>query len=341
MDILERRALVLARQHLTRPGDVNTVCRDLNGMQAQFFSYARHALATRCPEPLEEGGSRELVKSWTVRGTMHLFHRDDLPLFLHRGRGHFLRDVDRFGDDPWVSGERKRQFAALILESIDGGAGEREELRLRCREAGMTDGEEQSLFNSWGGVLRAMSEEGMICYEAGEAKRFRRCPVFTPMEADKARLEMARRYFTHFGPATVKDAAYYFGCTQREVRGWLKALPVRSVMCEGRECFYIGEEEPSDIPRCILLAGFDQLMLGYEKKESIFLPPEHLRGVFNLSGIVMPCLLLDGVVSGRWKLSGRTCVVTTFRPFSAGEKELVEEQILRWFPETKTIRFEE
>ena len=35
---------------------------------------------------------------------------------------------------------------------------------------------------------------------------------------------------------------------------------------------------------CLFLGGFDQLMPGYEKKDSRYLPKEYLRGIFNLVG---------------------------------------------------------
>lgn len=37
MDSRQRRQIILARQRLTAPADPETVCRDLNGLQAQFF----------------------------------------------------------------------------------------------------------------------------------------------------------------------------------------------------------------------------------------------------------------------------------------------------------------
>ena len=223
MDSRQRRQIILARQRLTAPADPETVCRDLNGLQAQFFSYTRHGMATRCRSSLGPDWSRGLVKSWTVRGTMHLFREADLPLFLHRDRGHFLRDVDRFADDQFADEARKRYFAQVILEGIDSGDGAREDLRLLCRRAGMTDREEEGLFNGWGGLLRAMAEAGMICYQPREEKVFRRCPPFTPMDREAAELELARRYFAHFGPATVRDAAYYFHTSQKQVRARIAA----------------------------------------------------------------------------------------------------------------------
>lgn len=342
MEERERRQILLARQHVTEPSDKLTALRDLNGVQAQFPSYARHGLALRCREPLGADWGDGLVKSWTIRGTMHVFREADLPLFLHRGRTHYLREVDRFVDDEFASRERKEHFAQVILDLVDRGVTGREELRSACFARGMTEGEERSFFNSWGGLLRAMCEEGLLCYAAGADRTFRRCPAFTPMDRDAARLELLRRYFTHFGPATVKDAAYYFGCPQRDVKGMLDRLPVERVTCGGRECFFMddGRRDFPEIPDCALLAGFDQLLLGYDKKESVFLSSEYIHGIFSLSGIVMPAVLLDGQVAGRWKVSGKRCTVTPFRTLTAKEKRAVDREVRRWFPAVGTIAYE-
>ena len=77
------------------------------------------------------------------------------------------------------------------------------------------------------------------------------------------------------------------------------------------------------IPDCLFLAGFDPLMLGYQKTESLYLPPEHLRGIFSLAGIVMPALLLRGRVAGRWKRTGKRLAITAFAPLSREDKELI------------------
>ena len=331
--------MILARQHLTDPAGPEAVCRDLNGIQAQFASYARHALAIRCREALGEHWGAGLVKAWTVRGTMHIFREGDLPLFLHRDRSHFLRDVDRMTEDPFASRDRKLAFSNFILDCVSRGIVKREDLRTACREQGMTEREEQSFFDSWGGLLRAMTEAGMLCYRADADRTFRLCPSFDPMEWDAALLEQARRYFTAYGPATVRDAARFFGIPQKAVREWLDRLPVTAVRCGDRDCFFIddGRRDLPEIPRCILLSGFDQLMLGFEKKDGLFLDPAHLRSIFNLGGIVLPCVLLDGQAAGRWKRSGRRVEITPFRAVRAREKNAVEREVRRWFPDAREI----
>lgn len=343
MDLTERKRLILAHQHLTAPTNRLTACGDVNGLQAQFLSHARHALALRTASALDGSWGDGLVKSWSIRGTMHLFPVSDLPLFLHRDRRHYLRDVDQFVDDPYAAAERKRLFACHILDLIDQGISAREDLRTACFQLGMTEREELSFFNSWGGLLRAMSEAGQICYQAREEKVFQRCPPFIPLDREAALLEQARRYFTHFGPATLRDAAYFFGMPQRQVKLWLEQLPVRSAVCDGQTCYWI-DVGPSDVPplpQCVLLAGFDQLLLGYEKRDGLFLPPEYLRDVFSRAGIVFPAVLLHGTVAGRWKCAGKRCQITPFRPFSPGEREAVQEQLFRYRPEVLELRWEE
>ena len=98
MTLEELKLRRLAGQHLLAPTDTQTVVKDLCGVQAQFLSHALHGLSIRCTEVNTDG----LIKCWTNRGTMHLFSADDLPLFLHEGRTHFLRPVDTLKSDAYI-----------------------------------------------------------------------------------------------------------------------------------------------------------------------------------------------------------------------------------------------
>lgn len=277
----------------------------------------------------------QMVKNWSVRGTMHVFAADDLPLFLHRGRTHYLRGCDRMEGDEQISAQRKRWFAELMLEKIGEGIEAREALREECFRAGLTQREAESVFNSWGGLIRALCESGKISYRVQEKKAFKLCPPFEPLEAEAAEEEMMRRYFTNFGPATVRDVAYFFGTTQANVKKYLSRLPVSAVECDGKTYFYMEKANrgkafdasgayEGDIPDCIFLAGFDPLMLGYQKKESLYLPAEYLRRIFNLTGIVMPAVLLHGTVAGRWKKKNNRLLIFMFRSISAEERSAME-----------------
>ena len=333
MDMDEIRLRRLEGQHLLRKSDTPTVVRELCGVQAQFLSHALHGLSIRCHAVSSEG----LVKSWTNRGTMHLFSVDDLPLFLHEGRRHTLRPVDTMESDSYLSAQRKAYFADLIVDAVARGIGEREELKALCEKAGMTESESRSLFDPWGGTIRALCEAGRLCHRVQEKKAYQLCPAFEPMEEGPARLELAQRYFTHFGPATVKDAAYFLGWTQKEVRQQLSRLDAAAFSFNDRIYYHIPRAlSGTALPPILFLAGFDQLMLGYEKQESLFLPPEHLRQIFTLSGIVRPPLLVNGTVAGHWNLKNRRLSVTTFQPV---EEALLREAARLQWADLKSIEF--
>lgn len=322
----------LAGHHLLAKTYTRTVVRDLCGVQAQFLCHSIHGLRLR-----SAAETSHLLKSWTLRGTMHLFDEEDLALFLHEGRTRFLRPQDTPESDAWVSGDRKSYFSDLIVNAIGTGCENREELKCLCRKMGMTDAEERSLFDPWGGIIRALCEEGRICHQVSQEKAYRLCPEFTPMKQDTAHLELVRRYFTHFGPATVKDAAYFFGWTQKEVNTQLSRLEVESFDFQNRTFFHIPSGDvTAAIPHCLFLAGFDQLMLGYDKKESLFLPPEHLRDIFTLSGIVRPAVLIDGTVAGYWNLKSGRLTITSFRPLDA---MYIQEAAEQQWPDLKKVEY--
>lgn len=323
----------LAGQHLLTPADTQTVAKDLCGLQAQFLGHALHGLSIRSGD----ADTSNLVKSWTNRGTMHLFSIDDLPLFLHEGRKHFLRPVDTLESDAYITAERKACFAGLITDAIAQGVDERDALKLLCEKAGMTEDESKSLFDPWGGLIRALCEAGRICHKVQEKKAYQLCPGFAPMEESAAWSELARRYFTHLGPATIKDAAYFFGVPQATIKTCLAQLPVTETLLNGKSFFYIERHIPSvEIPRCLFLAGFDQIMLGYEKHENIFLPQAHMRDIFNLAGIVRPALLIDGEVRGWWNLKNRKLSVTLFENC---DRTLIAETAQGLWSDIKKIDF--
>lgn len=321
----------LHAQHLLSPS--SDPAADLCGMQAQFLRNALHALRIRSHEVYLD----DLVKTWTLRGTVHLVPERDLPLYIrHCGTA---EDVCQSGWYQWTAGrghanppERERHFARLMVDAIASGIDDREALRLHLRSCGMTEDEEARVFNPWGGLIAELANVGVIAFRVEETKRYRLLAPFEPMDESAAHLELARRYFTHYGPATLRDAAYFFHWTQTEVKALLAQLPVESMVAANRTYFYIPCGEPEqDTPDCILLAGFDPLMLGYRKEDNPFLPPAHLRGIFNLAGIVNPAILLHGRVVGKWKEKNGNVELTAFEAIPDADREVIIEEIIRQF----------
>lgn len=177
MTIEEIKIRQMANQHLLKPTDKMTVLHDLCGVQAQFMVNAMHSLKIRCSDYNEDTVKDGLVKNWTVRGTVHVFAEDDLPLFIHCNNGQdYLRNDWRgytFWNqrDKWaLTPERQAYFANVILEALKCSELTREELKDVCRQNGMTEPEESSMFDQWGGGVREMCERGFINYVVQEKK---------------------------------------------------------------------------------------------------------------------------------------------------------------------------
>lgn len=342
MNTAELKQIHLSRQYLTKNTNKETVIRNLCGIQCQFLSNAIHSLVIRCNEEIDKGRLGEgIIKNWTIRGTLHMILEEDLPLFKYDD-GFYLNDnwADEFsGGRIWITGDRKKYFAEHIVKSVASGIEKRDDLRLACREAGMTSIEESYIFDSWGGLLRPLCERGFIQYKVEAEKAFKPSKPYTPMNHTDAIKEQLTRYLNHIAPATINDISYFFGFTKRYVKEFLNELPVKTVMIDKKQYFYMGDIDADrpDIPGCIFLAGFDQLMIGYQKKESIYLKSEYLRGVFNLAGIVMPGVLLRGNIAGTWKKKNGTLEIKCFREISHDEKDDIEQAAILLWNDIKAI----
>lgn len=339
MNIETIKYLNLYNQFLIEKGEKKDVVKCLCGLQAQFLSNAYHALRIRCNETLDEKTwGNGLVKTWANRATVHVITIEDIGLYRRQLN---KEEIDKWDSNWKISAERKKKFADLILDCLKDGIGVREELKEKCFEAGMTKLESEAFFDQWGGVLREMADKGLICYKVTEKKEFMLTPSFISYKPGESRIETAYRYFRYYGPATIKDAAYFFGTTQKEIKSLLPLLPVKQYQCNGRDYFYIGDELKlnMNIPKCIFLAGFDPLMMGYQKKENLFLPPEFLRGIFNLAGIVMPAVLYEGNVIGKWKKIKNKIRITVFRNITSYESLNIEESALKLWGDSTKVEF--
>ncbi len=161
MTLDELKLRQMTNQHLTDPADKITVVRDLCGIQAQFMSNALHSLKIRTTDDSDDVVERRLIKTWTVRGTIHVVAEDELPLYLCSNNAHAYRSDDWTIPSFWnqradwaLTPQRQAELSACILNALRTGVHTREELKHICREHGMNDAEEGSMFHPWGGGIR-------------------------------------------------------------------------------------------------------------------------------------------------------------------------------------------
>ena len=83
-------------------------------------------------------------------------------------------------------------------------------------------------------------------------------------------------------------------------------------MIEGKRYYSLHEPvRDGALPPCLLVPGFDQLVLGYKDRDRI-IEKRFLRELTNISGIVSPSVLLRDRIRTRWKLDGQKIIVTSF-----------------------------
>ncbi len=319
-----REQLLYASLHnlyLLEKADTATIVSDLMGLQAQFANNPKYALQIRASDYSESNWHQGLIKTWTFRGTLHVVRQDELGLFLS-AVGVKPWD-DHWGIDPKV----KPYWAEELRGWIASGIVERDRLKEKCLEAGMEPELLDKVFNGWGGLLRDMCVRGMIACTPGTKKCFVTCDLEL-MDKQAARLEVVRRYFKAFGPASLTDCAYFTGIRKREVVELVEeaGLPLQSIFDHDSELFYLGDlPSGGRIPKCLFLTGFDQLLMGYRDR-SRYLDEKYKGKVTTNTGIVFPTILLHHRLQAKWKKNGAKLLITPFGRLSKRDRDLIADK---------------
>lgn len=323
----------LQNQYLLEKGTKRDVLTGLCGLQAQFANNPRYALRIRARDFAEESWSEGLVKVWTHRNTIHVVRAEELGLYLSAKDAHGPWTESWWG----IPAEVKPRWCVFIREKVAAGISEREALKQACRRAGMEEELVKRVFHGWGGLIKEMSDRGLIAYCGGTEKRFVLPEEPVWMGRDEARLCLMERYFTHYGPATLEDCAAFLGYRITEVRDLLRRapLPLKTVACQGKDYYYLGDLYAGRaLPACVYLAGFDQLLLGYRDRTRFLAPEDRILAV-NQAGIAYPGILLHGRLRARWKKEPGKLRITPFYPLSAAAQRLAEAGGRRLFAKEK------
>lgn len=322
----EWKSIILAKQGLTKSHTVEEICQNLNGLQAQFQPYVDVGFETRLSETefADTAWREKLVRQWSIRGTVHAYLTSEIPLYLYEGMKKFSLPLDQPSRDGTVSAQTKQRFHQILVEALEERSLTREELRQICQKQGMTKEMESFIFNAWGGLLRYMVEAGEIYQVYGE-RRFYRLPAFEPWSKEVAELEIARRYFAGFGPVSLADARYYFKESKSKIVNWMKQLDLQTVEVEGETRYYLGTLEAEEVPDCLFIAGFDQLLLGYEKKANPFFDSKYIRNIYTLTGIVKPVVFFKGRLVATWKKEKKNIILDIFEPLSQTDLQELEK----------------
>ncbi|MGY2074951.1 winged helix DNA-binding domain-containing protein [Blastococcus sp. SYSU DS0828] len=332
--------LRLVAQRLAGPPaeDAAAAVRRLVAVQGQDFPGAVTSVALRTrsrsrDDVLRALDSGAVVRSWPMRGTLHLVPGEDLPWLLEllgpralaglAGRRAALGLTD-------ADAERARDLARAALSG--GRRLSRRALLGVLDEGGVPTTGQRGYHLLW-----FLAQTGTLCLgptEDGEQAfvlldewvRAPRRPA-----RDEALAELVLRYFLGHGPATVHDLVRWAGTTVRDVRTGLDAVRDRLARIEvdGTEHFL----DPDTLDRCaahreaarapLLLPGFDEFVLGYADRGAVLDPADAQRIVPGRNGVFRPTVVVDGRIAGTWRLTGRgTARTVEAEPFTAWDADV-------------------
>ena len=329
---------LLGKSKAASPVEVATT---LLGVQAQVVSSAALAIALRSKRPRGKGpavaatakdlSERRLVRSWAMRGTLHLFAAEDVPTVAAA-----LGGKDNWRRPAWLRwfGVTEPEMDALIdaIGAIldDGRPRTRVEL---AEEITTRMGPKAGtlLLGSWGSALKVASDRHYLVQSAEDdaGVRFVRASRWITdwrdEDQDEALAKLVVRYLAAYGPATLKELLRWWGVAQASVmRPVIERLgdAIAEVDVNGTRAYARTEDLPSiEGSRARrgtvrLVGGFDPFIVGAGLREQL-LPAKHLKRVSRTAGWISPVVLIDGVAAGVWdaKRSGARLAIT-IEPFA-------------------------
>ena len=343
----------MRRQLLDPVGDESAVgvVRRLCAVQAQVASFAELCVRVRRTrsKPGDVGralSDGRLIKTWAMRGTLHLLTPEDAGAFLS------LIASGRSWERPsWQKyfGVTPKQLDALrevIQETLAGKVLTREELigAVTARRGYGHLGE--ALRSGWGTLLKPYAWQGDLCFGPNRGNRvtFVRPEDASsrwvrPREPEEAAAIAIVAYLRGYGPASVDNFHNWLSrgrVSTRQVRKWFASVGdrLREVEVGGERRYVLAEDldellstKPTKAVR--LLPGFDQYVLGPGTDDPHVLPAARRRAVSQQSGWIAPIVVAGGVVRGTWKIAADNVQVAWFSEAGAVPRSGLRAEVER------------
>ena len=344
----------LERQQVHPIGDLSVpdTVRRMCGVQAQVASSAELAVrvrrrTSRAGDVSRALASGTLIKTWAMRGTLHLLNPEDAGTYLS------LLAAGRSWEAPsWQKwfGVGPKEIEALRVvarEALDGKALTREELAAAVTKTRGLGHIGKELASSWGTLLKPLAWQGDLALGPSQGNRVtfvrpdqasRRWSGLP--EPDDAAPAAILAYLSAYGPATVEGFSNFISrgrVSKRSLKAWFAALGdrVTEVDVEGEPSYVRAEDldelaaaKPTTALR--LLPGFDQWVLGPGTDDPRIVATARRSAVSRQAGWISPVVVLGGVVAGTWELDGSALRVSWFSESGKPPRRALADEGRRW-----------
>ena len=341
-------------RHLLEPiGQLSVadVVRRLCGVQAQVASSAELAVrvrrqSSRPGEVARALADGRLVKTWAMRGALHLLTPEEGGAFLA-----LFAEARPWERPVWsryygMTPQRIQLLRRVVREELDGKVLTREELVaavVKRRGLGKVG---EALSSGWGTLLKPLAWQGDLVFGPSRGSRVTfMLPEATsarwaglPEPEEAARIAI-RAYLAAYGPAGADAfgawlSGGWFG--KRKLRGWFDALgdELAEVEVDGERAFVMATDldrlagaQPTSTVR--LLGGFDQWVLGPGTADGHVTPAKRRPEVSKQSGWISPVVVAGGVVCGTWERESDEVRITWFREAGRMPRHDIQAEVAR------------
>lgn len=321
------------------PGHLTTasaVVAWLGAMQGQDYAGAKWAVGLRLPGSTDATieaafHAKTIIRTWALRGTLHLVAATDLRWLLALLAPRLVAsNVRRYRELQLDEATfvRSNDLLATILQG--GQPLDRPTLLAHLEQAGIATTGQRGVY-----MLQRASLDGLIC----QGVAVRNVPTFIALDGSiaqgttltraEALAELAQRYFTSHGPATLKDFIWWSGLSVGDARTGLAASSsALQQITVNDQTYWLAQDLPtaSQPPQPLyLLPGFDEYLLGYADRRAVLDPQYANHVVPGGNGIFYPTIVSQGQIVGTWQRTFKKgAVVVTPQPFTTLQPDELE-----------------
>jgi winged helix DNA-binding protein len=334
----------LGRHHLLERAPKSQLAKvvgDIGGAQAQVMSNAELQIAVRADCTVADirdalWKKKSLVKTWLMRGTLHLIPSKDLPIYTGAMGAHGLRNLNAWLKYLKLTEAELHGIFDGVAKALNGTPMTREEL-VAAVGNGKSEHVKTVMRSGWGGVLKPAARRGSLCFgpNRGQSVTFVSPQAWLPagrdVDAKQALTEAAARYLRAYGPATRQDFARWWGAWPGVGAEAWKLLDGKlvTVSMEGQASQLLADDVKKlakPTTRSVqLLPGFDPYLMGHANRDHLF-DKVHRWKVSRVAGWISPVILVDGRVLGVWSHTlNKQKMKVELNPFAPLQSRVVKE----------------
>lgn len=304
------------------------VVRGLGAVQAQDYHQAVWGIGLRTQSAklsdVEQAMiDRKIVLTWPMRGTIFFVPAEDAEWMVKLTESRFQTHDKKKQAELELDEGTLHRCSTIIGNALSGCSPvSRPKLMDLLEDAGINTKNGRGYY-----ILGYLGRTGMICFGPHEGKQqsFVLLDEWVPksreLTLEESLAEMALRYFTGHGPATIQDFAWWVGLTLTDAKRGFEAVKsdLRLDLVNGIEYWssVTAPDVSADTDSVVLLPGFDEYYLGYKDRSAIIETEYDAKIAPHRNGVFQPMMVAGGEVVGVWKREiKRSGIEITFSPFS-------------------------